>query len=177
MAAVDQPLHQRDDILEVRADARLDVRVEVAEPVHVLRVGIRKTRREIGRLGARLRGALEDLVVDVRDVSDVGDLHSIGTQVSNQDVVDDVAAGVTQMRVVVDRGAADVDAGVIGFGRLERLLLARQGVVQAYVHGRRSLSTFRPGGQGCVVDPIVRPARTSKCSRSTNEVSVATKTR
>ena len=78
MTAVDQPLHQCRDVLEVRADARLDVRVEVPEPVHVLRVRVGKACRELGRLCARLRGALEDLVVDVRDVSDVGDLHSIG---------------------------------------------------------------------------------------------------
>jgi hypothetical protein len=71
---------------------------------------------------------LDELVVDVGDVGDVDDLVAAVLKVTAQGIEDDERAGVADVDIVVDGGAADVDAVLARHLRHELFLLAGQGV-------------------------------------------------
>jgi hypothetical protein len=97
------------------------------------------------------RGACVDLVVDVGDVAHVVDM--IGAvevpQQPEQHVEDDRRPRVADMRIVVNRRAADIHAHIVGVDRDEILLRACQRVVksQAFVSFRRHKNPW-PAGRG-----------------------------
>ena len=70
----------------------------------------------------------DELIVDVGDVGDVDDLVAAVLEVAAQGIEDDERAGVADVDIVVDGGAADVDAVLAGHLRHELFLLAGQGV-------------------------------------------------
>ena len=86
-----------------------------------------------------LRGARDDLVVNVGDVAHIGDV--IGAvemaQQAEQDVEDDDRARVADMGEVVDRRAAHIHAHARGIERPERPLLARERIVKLELHRTR----------------------------------------
>ena len=71
---------------------------------------------------------LDELVIDVGDVGDIDDLVAAVLKVTAQGVEDDERAGVADVDIVVDGGAADVDAVLARHLRHELFLLAGQGV-------------------------------------------------
>jgi hypothetical protein len=78
---------------------------------------------------AVLACAADDLVVDVGDVAHVSDAVAARAQPAAHDVEGDEHAGMTEVQIVVDRHAADVDADVRRVERDERLLGAPEAVV------------------------------------------------
>src|SRR5690606_37653956 len=112
VAALDEACDEVDDFRDVLRDLRLDVGRDVAEPLHVFAEGRGELLRERSGAHAAFGGALEDLVVDVRVIAYEGDLHAALTQTPNEDVIDDVAARVAEVGVVVDGGTADVEPRV-----------------------------------------------------------------
>src|SRR5205823_8175156 len=82
-----------------------------------------------------LRGLANDVVVDVGDVLAVVDLETLITKVLPERVVEDVVEGVAEMRDVVGRDPADVDAGP-SVARRKSLFLARQRVEQQHIPRR-----------------------------------------
>ena len=70
----------------------------------------------------------DELIVDVGDVGDVDDLVAAVLEVAAQGIEDDERAGVADVDIVVDGGAADVDAVLARHLRHELFLLAGQGV-------------------------------------------------
>ena len=122
VAARDQPLDHGAHLGDVFGGARLDGRLQAAERLHVrleLRVGLlgdladRLVERQAGIVA---RGARVDLVVDVGDVADIGDV--VGAiemaQQPEQHVEDDDRPRIADMGEVVDRRAADIHAHVGG---------------------------------------------------------------
>jgi hypothetical protein len=110
MAVRDQTLDQRPHLGDVLGRARLDGRLEHAERRDV---GVELRERALGDVADRhaaLGRAGVDLVVDVGDVADVGDV--LGPvevpQQPEQQIEDDDRAGVADMGVIVDRRAADI---------------------------------------------------------------------
>ena len=93
--------------------------------------------RKLGPALAVLGRAFDDLVVDVRDVADVGDTISAAAQIALHEVEDREHARVAQVDVVVDGDAADVHTNFAGNQRLERLLDPGQGVMD-FEHAIRS---------------------------------------
>ena len=72
---------------------------------------------------------LDELIVDVGDVGDIDDLVAAVLKVTAQGIEDDERAGVADVDIVVDGGAADVDAVLARHLRHELLpFLAGQGV-------------------------------------------------
>jgi hypothetical protein len=73
-----------------------------------------------------LERPLDDLVIDVGDVADIGHAQPTGAQPALHDVKDDQDAGMAQMAVVVNGHAADVHASFAGVYRHEVLFFPRQ---------------------------------------------------
>ena len=76
-----------------------------------------------------LLSALDDLVLDVRDVLNVGDAKARCSQPPPHDVESDHDTRVSEVAVVVDGHSADVHAHLAGRDRNERLLLSRKRVI------------------------------------------------
>ena len=116
-----------DDKINARAAERGHVGVE-------LRLGLlgdaadRLVQRKVWII---LRGAGVDLVVDVGDVADIGDvLRPVEmAEQPEQHVEDDDWAGVADMGEVIDRRPAHIHPHPRGIDRREQALRARQGVV------------------------------------------------
>ena len=131
VAALDELLGHLDDGLDVGRDLRRDVDGEDAERVHVFVERVGEARGERERVFAKLVRPRDDLVVDVGEVADVGDLVAAGLQVARDDVEADVDPRVSDVRVVIDRDAAHVEADMAGADGLERALVAAHGVEDA----------------------------------------------
>ena len=105
--------------------------VEAAARAELVGVDERHPPRKLeGRLSA-LEGALEDLVVHVGHVAHVGDAIAPRAKEANEDVERDERARVPDVRVVVRREPADVEAHVARLERLERLHPLGHRVVEA----------------------------------------------
>ena len=97
------------------AGARRNIGAGDAERVHVVEVGARVALDHLHRLDALAARALQDAILAaVEQVADIGDVlhvaHAIAAeaQVAHDHVERDVGLGVADVRVVVDRRAADV---------------------------------------------------------------------
>ena len=126
------------------ADAEgIDVGEEALDP----RGGLR--RQPLVVLG----GVVDQPVVHVGQVHDVGDPREAALQPSAQDVLEEEGPEVPDVGTVPDRRAAGVEAHVAGLQGRDRLEPAGQGVVEAKTHGRSRIS-MRAGGR---VDPLRWP--------------------
>ena len=130
-AAVQQVAHQDDHVVDVGRRMRRFVRAQHAQGVH----GLPPARLELGshlRLRpALLVGPLNDVVVDIGDVRHVADVEATEQQVAPQHVEDQVVATVTDVRQVVDGGAAHIHRHLPLGAMLQRADRARRGVVKA----------------------------------------------
>ena len=98
MPALEEDRDQLDDIVDVLGRSRLDLRHR-----HSQLLGVRPERRQptaclLLNRGPGGCGALDDLVVDVRDVHDPADPETASTQVADQDVGEEETAEVADVR-------------------------------------------------------------------------------
>ena len=130
-AAFHEAVDHVDDLGQVVGRAGLVIRLLNAERVKIL------VHRRNEACGQRLIGlvplarAIDDLVVDVRDIPHIGHPVAGGAEPPPHDVEGDLRARMANVDVVVDRNAADVHPHVAGFERHERFLAARQRIVDA----------------------------------------------
>ncbi len=140
----DQLFDQCPHLGDMLGRARLDRRPQGPERVDVLakllfgqfrNLADRLVQRQPGKIP---RGALIDLVVDVGDVANVGDvvLAIEMPQQPKQHIEHDDRARIADMGEVVDRRPADIHAHVFGIERHERPLLPGQRIVQTQLHGK-----------------------------------------
>ncbi len=168
MAARDQPLDQRDHLADILGGARLDVRRQRAQAAHVALVGSGRARgQRLDRLLV-LGGAHHDLVVDVRDVADIGDPRMAALQQPVEHVEHDDRPRIADMDIVVDGRAADIEAHMGLIERYERLFLARQRVVND--EGHRPFSRLKyerrltgPAGPQASIHRAVRAPGRKNC--------------
>ena len=83
-----------------------------------------------------LVGPVDDLVVDVREVADIGDLISAVSKIAIDHVEDDGGPGMADMAEVVDRDPADIHPHLILLEGNKILFLSCQRVVNANRHDR-----------------------------------------
>ncbi len=136
VARGDQPLDQRDHLLDVFGGARLDVGRQVAEHRHVGVKLCRRARRHlVDRLAAGARRG-HDLVLDIGDVADIGDVVRavFVAQHAVEQVEGDDRASIADVGLVVDRRAADIHPDPLGIERRERLLAVGQRIVEDERH-------------------------------------------
>ena len=140
VACVEDTLDELDLLDYVSRGAWLDRGREHVHRLHGVVVTLRIVVRHLHGLQlleTRLLGdlvlALVGVVLEVADVGDVAHVAHLVTQslqIAEQEVEGDGGACMTQMRVAVNGGAADVHAHVLGIDRLEELLAARERIVQ-----------------------------------------------
>ncbi len=135
---VNQIPHHFDHFGDVPGGARFHRRLKAAQRLDVgvvARFGFRRhlgdgvVERHVGEVAAR---PVDDLVVDIGDVADVGDVVG-AVEVAEQPikhVEDDDRAGIADMGVVVDGRPAHIHAHIGRIDRLKILLVARQRVVE-----------------------------------------------
>ena len=141
-ALLDQRFDHRRHLGNMLGRARLDGWRQAAERRDVfvkLLLGLLRdladgfVQRQIRKVLCRPR---VDLVVHVGDVADIGDMVGAVAvpQQAEQQVEDDDGPRIPNMRVVVDRRAADIHAHVGSIQRLERLFLTTERVVKRKRH-------------------------------------------
>ena len=152
-----QPLDHGDDLGNVGGRARLVIRLLHAEcvEIRVHRGDEPRSQRIVGL--AALARAIEDLVVDVRDVPDVGHAIAGCAEPAPRDVECDLRPGMADVDMVVDRHAADVHAHMAGLERRERFLPAGQRVVDPKHALRLHASAMRPPAGRARAPPASRP--------------------
>ncbi len=116
---VDQLFDHRDDAGHVLRGLGLDVRPQQAEPVVVLVHRLREAARERLHALAVLLRAIDDVVVDVRDVADEGHLVAAILEIAAHDVERGLRPRMAHVAEVVDRIAAQVHAHHAGLERFE----------------------------------------------------------
>ena len=127
VALFDEALDDLDHLRHLARGARVDVGGQHVEVAHVVHVHADEALDELVGGDLEAIGALDDTVVDVREVLDV--LHPVVApgEVTLQHIEDDVAHGVADVRLVVGRDAANVHRDDVAHG-LERLKLAGERV-------------------------------------------------
>ena len=130
----DQPLDDRDHLGDRLGRARLVVRRRAVQRRHVGMEIRRRARGDGGDGLARLARARVDLVIHVRDVADIGDAREGAAQEARQHVEDDDRPRIAEMREVIDRRAADIDADVSRVDRREVALAPLGAVMELDLH-------------------------------------------
>src|SRR5437660_880394 len=123
-----QRLNHCNDVRDMLCSLWFDIGLNNSEAPHVLLVGDKILLCNFCRGFPFLRGAVDDLIVDVRKVSHV--LHSVPAepQVVPYDIKDERATRMAQVRIIVDRHSACIHPDSLRFQRLEDFLPAGQRV-------------------------------------------------
>ena len=128
MAGVDQVLHDVQNLLDVLGGAGLHGGLFAVQPGGVLEVLGLKALGHFLHGGALLLALLDELVINIGDVGDIDDLVAAVFQVAAQGIEHDQRAGIADVDIVVNGGAADIDAVFAGHLRHKLFLLTGQGV-------------------------------------------------
>ncbi len=131
IALVDQPLHEFDDQVNRVAHARVGGGRQDVQVGQVLVVIVDVAFGQFERVFAQFVGARDDLVVHVGVVHHVFDFVAAILKVAADDIEDQRRHGVPDMRVVIDRDAADVHLDQARFEGLEFFFFAGDCVVYA----------------------------------------------
>jgi len=135
-----QRLDHRDHLGHMVRGGRIDIRPADAQRVHVLEkrpcIAVRDGLERLARFAARA----DQFVLHVRQIHHVPDLITPVFQVAAQQILEYVRAEIADVREVVDRRAARVQAGLARLDRLERLLRAAHRVEKTQRH--RSLLAY-----------------------------------
>ncbi len=101
----------------------LVVGLEDSEPPHILVKGIDIFTGDNIRILARLVRPLNDLVIHIRKITDIGHLESPAPEVTDQDVENDGRSGMPDVAKVIHRDPADIHGNLFLSKRLEKLFL------------------------------------------------------
>ena len=134
VAGSNQGLDEGDHAADVAGRPRLDVGIEGAESPHILMIGAD------GALGEDVDGLavvgrrLDDLVVHVGDVADVGHRGVEALQQPVEHVEHHHRPGIADVGEVIDRRPADIEPDPTRLQRFETILAARESVVNIEGH-------------------------------------------
>ena len=130
---VDQALHERDDLGHGLAHSGVHVRRRDVQRLHVLEILVDIFVRNVHRTDVFLSGAVDDLVVHVREVLHVAHLLAAVLQVLSHGIEHDERTGVADMDEIIDGGTADVHLQLGRIHRHEFFFSAAHGVVDLHV--------------------------------------------
>ena len=157
VAGVDEALDEVDLVGDVAGGARLVGGGLHAEGLVRLGEFAFKAIRPGPPVPAGLGRLVQDLVVDVGDVADVGDLVAAAAQPADQRVEGDGSAQVADVRGSLHGGAAQVDADLAGGDRVQGLDAGALGVVQVQ-HGTNPTWRGAAGSDaGALREYVTRP--------------------
>ena len=132
MALLDERLDHGDHGADLLGGARTHIGIEHVGGAHNADKLVRELRRNLGGGTALLVGALDDLVIDIGEVLGECDLVAARDEPATNHVKADERAGVADVDVVVDRGAAHVHADLSGLDGLELFLFMGSAVVDTH---------------------------------------------
>ena len=124
-----QPGRGGDDALDLVRHARHHIRRPPPENSHIAEVNLGLTIGQLAPVDLVAPRALEQRVIDVRDVLHVFHPHAVGFQESHQHVEDRESEGVSHVPRLVGCDAADVDRQRSPRRRREDYLPPRQRVM------------------------------------------------
>ena len=137
---VGNALREIDHLVDVIGRHRPLRRFADVERLHIGPIGLGVVLRDVPDRQRLLRRHLFHLVLariaivgqvsDIGDVDDVGEIVALPAQRPPQYVGEDIGAHIADMRIVVDRRPAGIDARLAGMDRNEFLQLAGQRVEQ-----------------------------------------------
>jgi len=138
IAGFHQPFGECLHLVDMLSRARLDGRRQAAESRHILLEILVSLVSNFADRNPALGGARIDLVVDVGDVADIGDMFLAVdmTQQAKQHVEYDDGARIADMGKVVDGRSAHIHAYASGIDRRECPLLACQRIVEPEFHSK-----------------------------------------
>ena len=132
VALLDKRLDHGDHGTDLLGGAGTHIRIEHVGSAHDANELIRELRRDLGGRTALLVGALDDLVIDIGKVLGERDLVAARDEPAANHVKADERAGVADVDVVVDRGAAHIHADLTGLDGLELFLFMGSAVVDTH---------------------------------------------
>ena len=133
--ARDELRHEVDHAVDVLGGVRPVIGSLHVEAVHEIEVDGFELRGELGLGDPLLRGAGDDLVLDVGHVAHEGDVEARPLEVATDDVEHDRGACVADVRLVVDRRPAHVERHLARLARDELDRVAHQRVADPH-HAR-----------------------------------------
>jgi hypothetical protein len=89
-------------------------------------------------------GAVDNLIVDIREILDEGNIKTEVLQIFVDDVEDNCRTGVADMTEIINRYPAGVNADLSGFDRLKSLFLPRKRIVNSQRHIRAPWKIIKP---------------------------------
>ena len=129
MAGGDQTLDVGDDLRDVLGDPRIVLGRLDAEQSCAAMVGGDVALGQLRCGGVLAPRPGDDLVIDIREILDEGDGVTKMRQVAANHVAGNEGIHVSQMRPVLDRHAADIDADLASADRNEASLAAGDRIV------------------------------------------------
>ena len=132
MALLDKRLDHGDHGTDLFGGAGTHVGIEHVGGAHDADELVGEFRRDLSSRTALLVGALDDLVIDIGEVLGERDLVAARDEPTADHVKADERAGVADVNVVVDRGAAHVHADLAGLDGLELFLFMGSAVVDTH---------------------------------------------
>ena len=134
VARLDQALDHGDHLGDMIGGAGFFIGIQRAQRRHVLVKGLGGLFRQ-GVDGDRpFLGRGDDLVIDIGNISDIGDPGIGGFKQPVEHVEHHHRPGVADMGAVIDGGTAHIHAHVLGIEGDEILLRPRKGVIELYSH-------------------------------------------
>ena len=112
---VHELLHHGDNIGNGFADAGINVGAFDIERIHSLEIGINIAAGNVAPLYTFLIGRADNLVVHIREILDITHLVPLMRQITADYIPGHKRTGIADMRMVVRRNAAAVDAGLTLF--------------------------------------------------------------
>ena len=128
VAGIDQVLDDVQDLLDVLRCTGLDGGLFAVQTGGILEVLGLKALGHFLHGGALLLALLDELVINIGDVGDIDNLVAAVFQIAAQGIEHDQRAGIADVDIVVNGGAADIDAVFAGHLRHKLFLLTGQGV-------------------------------------------------
>ena len=113
--ALDQRPNERDDLRQVIAHLRRDVRLDQSQRPRIFPELFHEARCQRDRVLAAIAGCIDDLVVDVGEIADVGDLEAAVAQIADDDIESGEGPRIADVDEVVDRGTSHIDAELSRF--------------------------------------------------------------
>ena len=132
MALLDKRLDHGNHGADLLGGAGAHIGIEHVGSAHDADELVGELRRDLGGRTALLVGALDDLVVDIGEVLGERDLVAARDKPAANHIEADERAGVADVDVVVDRGAAHVHADLAGLDGLELFLFMGSAVVDTH---------------------------------------------
>ena len=132
MALLDKRLDHGDHGADLLGGAGAHIGIEHVGGAHDADELVGELRRDLGSCTTLLVGALDDLVIDIGEVLGERDLVAARDEPATNHVKADERAGIADVDVVVDRGAAHVHADLAGLNGLELFLFMGSAVVDTH---------------------------------------------